>query len=98
VSTRVLVSYDIETVTPEGRRRASKIRKLCKSFGVRVQYSIFECVVGDSEFAKLRSGLLATMNPTADSVRLYFIPEDASRKTEHHGINEPLDPEGPLVL
>jgi CRISPR-associated protein Cas2 len=92
------VSYDIETVSPEGKRRAARIRKLCKSFGVRVQYSMFECVVGDSELAKLRTGILAAMNLKEDSIRLYFIPEDAARKTEHHGIKEPLDPEGPLVL
>jgi CRISPR-associated protein Cas2 len=65
---------------------------------VRVQYSIFECVVGDTEFAKLRGTLLATIDTAADSLRFYFLPEDAARKTEHHGIKEPVDPEGPLVI
>ena len=48
----VIVSYDIS----EDKRR-TKIHKILKSYGQWVQYSIFECQLTDTQYAKLRSRL-----------------------------------------
>lgn len=45
----VLVTYDVSTVTPEGRRRLRRVARVCENFGQRVQFSVFECNVGDKD-------------------------------------------------
>lgn len=41
----VLVSYDVSTIDARGRARLRKVAKACLDYGIRVQYSVFECVV-----------------------------------------------------
>ena len=95
---RVVVSYDVETVTKEGRNRLRKVGKTCKSYGVRVQLSVFECSVGPKEVVLLRAALLALIDTTKDSLRIWYIAEDDATKTEHHGVREPIDVDGPLIV
>lgn len=49
----VLVAYDINTETAEGRRRLRQVAKTCLNYGQRVQNSIFECSVDEGEFRRL---------------------------------------------
>jgi CRISPR-associated protein Cas2 len=95
---RVIVSYDVESVTKQGRNRWRKIARVCKSYGVRVQLSVFECSIGPRELVNLRAQLLENMDVTKDSLRIWFVGDDDAKKTEHHGIREPLDPDGPLII
>jgi len=95
---RVLVSYDVSTVDAAGKGRLRRVAKACKSYGVRVQYSVFECSLGEKEWLSLRKKILDIIETSTDSVRIYFLPEDAAKKTEHHGVRAPLDPDGPLVV
>ena len=39
----VLITYDVNTETAEGRRRLRKVAKQCVNYGQRVQNSVFEC-------------------------------------------------------
>ena len=94
----VVLAYDVGTVDRDGPRRLRRIAKTCESFGIRVQRSVFECRVGPVQWVKLRHRLLSAMDPTKDSLRFYFIDDDSAKKTEHHGVREPTDPEGPLVF
>jgi CRISPR-associated protein Cas2 len=94
----VIVSYDVETVTKEGRSRLRRVAKVCKSFGVRVQLSVFECSIRAQELVELRAQLLRVIDTGKDSLRVWFLSEDDTRKTEHHGIREPIDPDGPLIV
>ncbi len=95
---RVLVSYDIDTTQKQGRSRLRKVARVCKDYGVRVQYSIFECAVPPKELVLLKSRLVAIVNTNEDSLRLYFLSEDDAQKTEHYGVREPIDPTGTLVV
>lgn len=94
----MIVSYDVSTVTPAGRSRLRKVARVCKSYGVRVQLSVFECSVGDVQLPILRQRLLDIVKTEEDSLRFYYLSEDDARKTEHHGVRPPLDPDGPLVV
>ena len=94
----VLVTYDVATTTPEGRRRLRRVARVCLNYGQRVQLSVFECSVGDTELARLRHNLLEEMNPSEDSVRLYFLGENPSPRVEHHGQNPSIDFEEPLIV
>jgi CRISPR-associated protein Cas2 len=46
----VLITYDVNTETPEGRRRLRHVAKVCVNRGQRVQKSVFECVVDPAQF------------------------------------------------
>lgn len=94
----VVVAYDVNTETKEGRRRLRRIAQACEDYGVRVQKSIFECRVRDVDWVKLRFRLLAESDPKVDSLRFYFLDQAASKRTEHHGVNEPLDLQGTLIV
>ena len=39
----VLITYDVNTQTAEGRTRLRKVAKECVNYGQRVQNSVFEC-------------------------------------------------------
>ncbi|HSI85910.1 MAG: CRISPR-associated endonuclease Cas2 [Candidatus Methylacidiphilales bacterium] len=94
----ILITYDVSTVQKAGQRRLRKVAQACEDYGTRVQKSVFECQVGLQEWIALRARLLQEIDPSEDSLRFYFIDADAMKRTEHHGIGEPLDLTGPLIL
>jgi CRISPR-associated protein Cas2 len=94
---RIVITYDVSTLTKAGRRRLRKVAQTCKNFGVRVQFSVFECSVGDRQWVRLRDRLLSILEPEEDSLRFYFLSADDALKTEHHGVRKPLDVDGPLL-
>jgi CRISPR-associated protein Cas2 len=77
----VVVSYDI----PEDRRR-TKVMKTLKNYGAHIQYSVFECDLKDAAYKKMRERLEKLISPKHDSVRFYFLDEDAVGKIEAIGI------------
>ena len=81
-----VVSYDI----PEDKRR-TKIHKVLKSYGQRVQLSVFECQLTDAQYAKLRSRLSKLIQPNQDSVRFYFLCGCCQGKIERLGGEQPMD-------
>ena len=95
---RLLITYDVATTTPEGQRRLRRVARACQDYGQRVQYSVFECLVGPSEWVLLREKLLAIIKPEEDSLRIYPLDENARGRIEHIGLKEPLDLEGPLIV
>ena len=94
----VLICYDVQTETKAGRRRLGRVARACKDFGYRVHKSVFECLLADADWVRLKHRLLGEIDANADSLLFYFIDEEARKKKEHHGIGEPIDPEGPLVV
>ncbi len=94
----VLVSYDVETVSPSGKRRLRRVAKACQDFGQRVQYSVFECLVDPAQWATLKHRLLDVFDPATDSLRFYFLGANWENRVEHHGAKAVLNPEGPLII
>jgi CRISPR-associated endonuclease Cas2 len=92
----VLIVYDVSTSDDGGPKRLRQVAAACQDYGQRVQKSVFECRVGESEWVVLKPRLLKAMNPATDSVRIYFL--DADVKIEHHGTNLPVDMDGPLLV
>ena len=47
----VLITYDVNTEDPAGRKRLRQIARQCVNYGQRVQNSVFECIqaVGQAE-------------------------------------------------
>ena len=94
----ILVTYDVSTVEKAGLRRLRRVARACEDYGVRVQKSIFECQVGQKEWVSLRDRLLSEIKDDEDSLRFYFLDEKAVLRTEHHGVDKPLDLTEPLIL
>jgi CRISPR-associated protein Cas2 len=92
------VAYDVSTETKAGRRRLRRVAQACKDYGQRVQKSLFECLLREADWVKLKHRLLQETALTEDSLRFYFLDEIARMKTEHHGVNCPVDLEGPLIV
>lgn len=67
----LLVTYDVDTTTPEGQRRLTRVARVCEGFGERVQFSVFECRLDAVRFARLLTRLEAVMEPELDSINLY---------------------------
>lgn len=61
-----LVSYDI--CDP---KRLPKVAKLLEGYGVRVQYSVFECILTERQYQELQRRLKRLIRVETDSVRFY---------------------------
>jgi CRISPR-associated protein Cas2 len=94
----VLVTYDVETQTDAGKRRLRQVAKLCQNYGQRVQFSVFECLLEPALWVELRAKLLATIDPSKDSLRFYFLGANWQGRVEHTGAKPGYNPEGPLIL
>jgi CRISPR-associated protein Cas2 len=94
----VLVTYDVNTEKPEGRRRLRRVAKICEDYGRRVQLSVFECLVDPAQWAVLRQMLVDEIEEEEDSLRFYFLGSNWRRRIEHIGAKPSYDPEGPLVI
>jgi len=94
----LLVCYDVETTTREGRRRLRRVAKLCESHGQRAQKSVFECKMEKSRFMTFENKLVREINPELDSLRIYILDDDSVKKIKNYGRSDLIDFEDPLIL
>ena len=94
----VLITYDINTETAEGRRRLSRIAKVCQNHGQRVQNSVFECILDSTQLLGLKQKVNKIIDIKKDSVRYYNLGSSWQNKVEHKGAKPSYDPEGLLIL
>lgn len=94
----VLVAYDVNTETKEGRRRLRKVATVCKDFGQRVQYSVFECKVTEAQYESLRARLLGVINQDEDSLRLYRLRAPREETVECYGLDSYISYDDPLIF
>lgn len=94
----VLVTYDVNTETEQGRRRLRRVAKVCENSGQRVQNSVFECLVDPAQWTDMRQRLLKEVDLDVDSLRFYFLGSNWKRRVEHAGAKPGYDPEGPLIV
>jgi len=94
----VLVAYDVNTETTEGRQRLRHVARRCQNCGQRVQKSVFECLVDPAQWTALRQSLVDEIEPKKDSLRFYFLGKNWKNRVEHVGIHPGYDPQGPLVV
>ena len=94
----VLVTYDVNTEDKAGQKRLRRVAKICKNYGQRVQYSVFECLVDPAQWAFFREKLIGAADPEQDSLRFYFLGANWKRRVEHVGAKKGYDIEDPLVV
>jgi len=91
----VLITYDVSTKTPAGRRRLRRVAKRCVDRGQRVQNSVFECSLDPAQWTLLRQALVDEIDEEEDSLRFYFLGANWKKRVEHVGAKPTYDPEGP---
>lgn len=94
----ILVTYDVNTETKEGRRRLRKVAEVCKDYGQRVQYSVFECRVNEMQYETFQTRLLKIMNKETDSIRFYRLRSPREKYVESFGIDDYTDFDEPLII
>ena len=94
----VIVSYDVSTVTANGKKRLRKVAKECLNYGQRVQNSVFEVEVDYGTFVKLKDKLVKIIDEEEDSLRFYYLGNNWHRRVEHIGAKQTYDPEGVIIL
>ncbi|WP_298668824.1 CRISPR-associated endonuclease Cas2 [uncultured Methanofollis sp.] len=93
----VLVTYDVNTESDEGKKRLRKVAKECVNYGQRVQNSVFECLLDPAQLAKLKHSLCAIIDEEKDSLRFYYLGKNWQRRVEHFGAKGGYNPEGLLM-
>jgi CRISPR-associated protein Cas2 len=94
----VLITYDVSVVTESGKRRLRHVAKACQDYGQRVQNSVFECVLTESQFVLLRSIITDAIDPEEDSVRFYFLGKNWPHRIESIGRSTSIDVTGELII
>lgn len=86
----LLLTYDVDTTTAEGRRRLRQMAKLCEGYGARVQKSVFEIICDKRDLLVLTDKARRLMDETEDSVRIYRLPKDGLTNVQSLGAG--IDP------
>ncbi|MBU5449019.1 CRISPR-associated endonuclease Cas2 [Acetivibrio sp. MSJd-27] len=94
----VVITYDVNTQTPEGRKRLRKVAKQCVNYGQRVQNSVFECVLDAAQCKMVKHKLEQLIDPQSDSLRFYYLGNRYQTKVEHIGSKPSFDVTDPLIL
>ena len=94
----VLITYDVNTETNEGKTRLRKVAKQCTNYGRRVQNSVFECIVDNAQCVELKAILSDIIDKNLDSLRFYYLGNNYKTKIEHIGIERGISADQVLFL
>ena len=75
-----LVAYDIRTP-----KRLRLVAKTCQDFGIRVEYSVFECDLSEDHFQTFCTSLQNIIDPDEDCILAYKICGSCVAKMESMG-------------
>ena len=91
----ILITYDVNTETPAGRKRLRQVARKCVS---HVQNSVFECLLDAAQFAVFKSELTNLIDPDLDSLRFYQLGNNYKNKVEHVGVHPLVEQDGLLMF
>ena len=94
----VVITYDVNTETTEGRRRLRHIARQCVNYGQRVQNSVFECILDNAQCVMLKSILADMIDKDVDSLRFYYLGNKYQTKVEHIGVDRGTAVNQPLIF
>ena len=94
----VLITYDVNTVSNEGKKRLRQVAKECVNYGHRVQNSVFECEMDWAKCRQVKEILTELINPQEDSLRFYYLGNNWKSRVDHVGAKGSYDPEGVILI
>ena len=77
-----LIAYDIADA-----KRLHRIAETCADFGVRVQYSLFECWLEDEQFQELWARLRSLAHENEDRLVAYTLDVGSARRRLTAGVS-----------
>ena len=83
------MTYDVGVPDPAGQRRLAAVAKVCEGFGVRAQYSVFECRLSGASYEQFVGALLDVIDPQQDSIHIYHFPGDLAEARVTIGLTRP---------
>lgn len=95
---QVLITYDVETVTPAGKKRLRQVAKVCFDYGQRVQNSVFELNIYPADLVEIKNKLEKIIDPQKDSIRIYNLGKNWERRVESLGRDDTYNPEKDLLI
>lgn len=81
----ILITYDIAIENPADERRLTRVAKICEGFGLRVQYSVFECRLSDTQYERFIGQILGAIERHRDSVNVYKFHGPIAEARTHLG-------------
>ncbi len=94
----VLITYDVNTTTAEGKRRLRNVAKACVAHGQRVQNSVFECSLDAAQWKLFQAELITLIDAEMDSLRFYSLGNRYRDKVEHVGAKNAYRPDDVLMV
>ena len=94
----ILITYDVNTSTPQGAKRLRQVAKVCENYGSRVQNSVFECVVTETQLELIKNQISRIINVSNDSIRFYLLGSNWQRKVQTLGRDNSIDVTGELII
>lgn len=94
----IVVTYDVDMTEKSGAKRLRKVAKVCENFGIRVQNSVFELLVDNGQYIKIKSELMKIIDLEKDSVRFYRLGKSWQTKIETIGIADQIKQDDTLIL
>jgi CRISPR-associated protein Cas2 len=89
----IVVSYDIT-----GDKRRRRVFKMMKNYGVRVQYSVFECLLSAEQIKEMKERVEPLLNLQQDSVRYYLLCEACQGRAAVQGNGAILKEQAVIIV
>jgi CRISPR-associated protein Cas2 len=94
----VLVTYDIKTDTPAGKRNLNRLAKKMLGFGTRVQASVWECLLNIAELEEMKREIEQIIKEGEGNVRVYQLTKDYKKKITQIRGEPPKRMDEPILI
>lgn len=94
----VVITYDVNTETDDGKKRLRKVAKQCVNYGQRVQNSVFECFVDAGQYRTIKGILEEIIDKEKDSLRFYMLGNQYKNKVEKIGKSKDYSIDDTLIF
>lgn len=88
-----IVSYDIVK-----DKQRTKLAKQLSNFGVRVQFSVFECELDKEQYREMTKKILKLIDKKKDSVRVYQLCQNCKEEIASYGIKKGWEEKDVIVV
>jgi len=94
----IVIAYDVDTETTDGMKRLRNVANVCKRYGQRVQYSVFECRLTAAQLEEIEARLNDVIDTDRDSLRIYILHQGREASVRVYGVDRYIDFDDPLVV
>lgn len=94
----VLITYDVNITSPHGAKRLRNVARARIDYGKRVQNSVFECILTETQYVILKNKLNGIIDTEQDSIRFYMLGKNWKNKVKTIGKDIGIDFTGDLII